>query len=135
ACRGSNNTSQQFMTSPDGITWNSQTFTAGGFRGNSISWNNILETFVSVGSDGTYRTVSSIDGINWVDRTTPNSAGQSVASYSHPSKPRFLILRQSGTCGFRHSFSTDGINYHCISGLAGGTHGGWVYDPDLNLLI
>ena len=61
-------TGNRVMTSPDGVIWTSRTSAADN-NWRSITFGGGL--FVAVSRDGTNRVMSSSDGINWIDNSTP----------------------------------------------------------------
>jgi hypothetical protein len=95
------------LTSPDGITWTSQTSGFGANDINSVAFGNGL--FVAVGQQGTITTSS--DGITWTARTSNMSTNQ-INHVIYADSTWVAVGRGGGTTNTGGiTYSTDGITW------------------------
>ncbi len=102
-------TSNRVMTSPDGITWTSQTSPAD-YNWTSICWSRQLSLLVAVASSGIgNRVMTSSDGIIWTLQTTPIDNNWSSVCWA-AELSLFVAVANSGTNN-KVMTSPNGINW------------------------
>jgi alpha-tubulin suppressor-like RCC1 family protein len=106
----SNVTTNNIITSPDGINWTIRTDVPSSF-GNTwsgVCWSPSLSLFIAVGSatHATNRVMTSPNGINWTIRTGFNNNWQSVCW-----SPELSMLVAVGDSNSNRMYSYDGINW------------------------
>jgi hypothetical protein len=117
------------MTSPDGITWTSQTSAADN-SWNSITYGNGL--FVAVASSGVgNRVMTSPDGINWTSRTSATNTLWRSVTYG---AGIFVAVASSGV-GNRVMTSPDGISWTSRSAVVDNNWNAIVYDNNLFVAV
>ena len=104
-------TTNNVMTSIDGINWTIQTNvpTTFGNTWNSVTWSSTLNLFVAVGNAThlTNRIMTSPDGVNWTIRTGFENNWQSICW--SPELSLFVVV---GNVNNRRMYSYDGINWY-----------------------
>jgi hypothetical protein len=98
----------QVMTSPDGITWTPRVVAVGTNSWNSITWSPELRIFCAVSQTGTDRVMTSPDGISWTPQTAPEANEWNSVTWS-PQLGIFCAVSETGTN--RVMTSPDGITW------------------------
>ena len=121
------------MSSSDGINWSTNNVGPGltPNQYNSVTWSPELELLVAVGEDNTSdQVMTSTDGFNWVNRTSPVGSWESV---TWASEIGLFVAVSSGGTGNRIMTSPDGINWTARTSPADNF---WIdveWAPDLGL--
>ena len=121
ACGAFTGSSQQIVTSPNGITWTARNTTAG-YTYRSVVWSPQLSLFVAVGGagnnsdqSGLQRIITSNDGITWTARTSPTDNLWRWVCWSAPLNRFVAVSPQFATGGvgadIRAMYSNDGITW------------------------
>ena len=98
-------TSQQIMTSPDGVNWTARTSPYASAQWTSITYGNGL--FVAVSQTNGY-IMTSPDGVNWTGRISPNIVQWSSVAYG---SGVFVAVANTGSTSTDIMTSPDAVNW------------------------
>jgi hypothetical protein len=120
-----NRTNRQIYTSPDGTTWTGRT---SGSPVNSVNvlWDVAYGAGIFVAVDGAGHTHTSLNGINWIRRTT-SGAGNSISYCNN----RFILSSGPGT----NLISTDGLTWSILTNDTTGTFGRVIYTNGIYIAL
>ena len=127
-------TGNRVMTSPDGIVWTSRA-SSSDYAWGKVLWAKELGIFCALqtGASDSIRTMTSIDGINWVSSTSIAFSFIVWTSAYSPDLSRFVAT----TAGTHALYSNDGKKWSLSNTIVGlsGSQKPIVWSPELSLFV
>jgi hypothetical protein len=135
----SQTTGSQTMYSSNGINWTSGSGPGAGIQLNAVCWSNALNLFVGVGTNSTsssvVRIASSLDGITWTARNSPNNNVFNGVCFSEELGIFIAVSSGFGSTNDRFYKSSDGINWSLSATQLTSEFVSVVWAPSLGLFV
>jgi len=126
----------RIITSIDGINWITRSNPLGSsITMTSIAWSNTLNLFVSIANSGTYRIITSPDGITWTIITSFTTASNWNSIIWASGLSLFIAVANSGTTTTQIATSNNGTTWTLRTSPVANTWTSVTYSSTLNLLV